>query len=242
MNMKFYFDQKASVSYEVRHNMPSFDQTKSQLTVRALTLYGMYRNGLYNTRINKPLDSDIAIFEPKYDYEHTSDSTGIANNSLYHYASYVGIDAMQELFKQKDSQCCVGYKTFGRRKIPVGFIVFYEKTIDGQKLVYISHVSVGQFRQGIGTKLIQAVLISYPPDTSFYLCARRTNQDAHRVYQQIGFNFNHQYLNHFSYNPDHFVGMSHQTALEQLHEIKKNLTEVNKESEKSYFHQRTLSM
>lgn len=239
--MKFYIDQRTGIVYEVTREMPSFDKLKSQLTVRALTLYGMYRNGLYDTRIAKPLDADIAVFEPKYDYDHTKACAANASNHLYHYASHVAIDALQELFKHEKGQCCTAYRMMGNRKIPVGFLVFYEKIVEAQKIVYISHVSVGPFRKGIGTKLIQAVLMIYPADTVFYLCARRTNEDAHRVYQHIGFNPDSQYLQPFGYNPQYFIGMSHRTTPEQLKEIKCHFTENAQRNQQSYFHQRLLT-
>lgn len=239
--MKFYIDQETGTVYELVSKMPSIEKIQSQLMVRALNLYGMYRNGLYDTRITKPLDADIAAFKPRYNYKHTNDPTGTDNNHLYHYASYIGIDAMQELFKQEGGQCCVAFKTAGNRKIAVGFLVFYEKTVDDKKLVYISHVSVGQFRQGVGTKLIQTVLMNYPAETTFYLCARKRNEDALRVYAKLGFEMNHQYLTQFGYNPEYFVGMSHVTRPDELSEINRRFTEKPQNEEQSYFCHRVLT-
>lgn len=70
---------------------------------------------------------------------------------------------------------------------------------------------------------------------AFYLCARKTNEDAHRVYQKAGFDFNDQHLTQFGYNPHYFIGMSHKTTVEQISEINRQFTEEPQEAEKSYF-------
>lgn len=159
--MKTLYDTKTQITYEVNSELPKIIHKCLPLTVRMLSLYSMYRNGLYDTRIVKPLDDDIAVFKPQFDYEHTSDPSGV-NNHLYHYASYISLDAMEELFKKENSKCCVAYRASGGKKTAVGFLVFYEVKINDANVVYISHVSVGEFRKGIGTKLIQAVFQHYP--------------------------------------------------------------------------------
>jgi hypothetical protein len=217
--MKTLFDTKTLITYEISSNIPKIDRMKSLLAVRMLCLYSMYRNGLYDSRIVKPLDEDIAIFKPRFEYEHTQDSVGV-NNHLYHYASYIGLDAMQELFKQENSKCCVAYRTSGGKKTAVGFLVFYEVKVNDRNVVYISHVSVGEFRRGVGTKLIQTVFQGYPADTLFYLCARKSNQDALTVYEKLGFFYDHSYVEKFGYNPDNFVGMACITNFRELEEMK----------------------
>lgn len=98
--MKTLYDTKTQITYEISSELPKITCARSPLTVRMLSLYSMYRNGLYDTRIIKPLDADIAAFKPRFDYEHEQDSLGV-NNNLYHYAAYIGLDAMQENYLSK---------------------------------------------------------------------------------------------------------------------------------------------
>lgn len=223
---KCYADKANDIVYELNTAMPTIDKIKSKLTVRMLTLYGIYRNGLYDERIKKPLDADIANVKPSYSYE---------KNSLYHYASHVSLDAMQELFKKEDGKCCVAYKSKGGTKIPVGFLVFHEKQVGDDCFVYISHVSVSQFRQGVGTKLLQAVMMSYPDKTKFYLCARKSNEAALSMYQKLGYTIDDRYVTKFDYNAEYFLGMSHTTKKEELSEMMRRFDEKPMDEQGSYF-------
>jgi len=224
--MKILKDPRTCIVYELTDHMPRITRVNSRLTARMLSLYGMYRNGLYDTRIDQELDADIAIFKPQFDYEFT-DKSGKANNHLYHYASHVSIDAMQEAFKLKDGKCCVAYRNQNGRKQPVGFVVFYEKVIDAQKMVYISHLSVSELRQGIGTKLMQALMLHYPANTTFYLCARQRNVHALQTYEKLGYVYNTKYLKDFGYNPEYFTAMQHVTIANELKQMREGLESVN---------------
>lgn len=232
--MRLFSDNKNNIIYEITNSLPPITRTESRLLAHMLTLYSMYRNGIYETRINKPLDPDIAVFKPRFNFEYTNNSS-TANNHLYHYASYIGLDAIQELLKVDNAQVCVAYKKSNTNtKIAVGFLVFYEKEMDSKKMVYISHVSVGELHKGIGTKLIQNVFKHYPADTWFYLCARKRNQEGLACYEKLGFTYDPTYITQFGYNPEYFVGMGHTTRLEELNTID-NLECMPNQDRTSYF-------
>jgi len=201
------------VTYEVHTHQDSLKMTR---TAR-LTLYASYRNGLYDTRVNTELDPDIAVFPSKFNFEE--------DNHLYHYASYIGIDAIAEAFKKDNGRLCVAYKPvgfFGRRI--AGFLVFFEEVIDAQSMVYISHVSATPRGEGVGSKLIEALLASYPPNTVFYLCARKRNAEALNVYTKLGFGLDERYIETFGYRSEFFVGMSHKTSAPELAHIVRSFT------------------
>ncbi|STX51566.1 Acetyltransferase (GNAT) family [Legionella busanensis] len=234
--MRLFSHHQTNITYEITNALPPIERSEPRLLAHILTLYAMYRNGIYETRINKPLDPDIAVFKPRFNFNYTNNSN-TANNNLYHYASYIGLDAMQELFKEEGGQCCVAYKkSKTNKKTAVGFLVFYEKEIDAKKIVYISHVSVGEMHKGIGTKLIQSVIKNYPENTRFYLCARKRNEEGLACYEKLGFTYDPTYIEKFGYKPEYFVGMTHTSCLEELNKIKSNLEEhTPNQSDVSYF-------
>lgn len=195
------------IYFEISETKPSFTRSNPQTMARVLTLYGIYRNGLYDARVINTLDADMANFKPKFDYEHTNDAVAI-NNNLYHYSSYIAIDAIQELLTKENSKHCIAYKLSGNKKIAVGFVVFYEKKLGDKSFLYISHVSSGMRGIGIGTNLCRAVIASAPVETNFYLCLRKFNHGLVKFYHQLGFIDNDSYVSEFGYSSKYFCGMS----------------------------------
>lgn len=233
--MKVFKDKERDITYEMTKDIPPIGPG-TLAKVRMLTMYAGYRNGLFNTRIAKPLDDDIAVYPHKFkktEGEKVSEEAQASSHkptadesaSLYQYSSWIAIDAMQELFKKPDAQCCIAYKQIGRHKTTLGFIVFYEKVVNDEVLLYISHVSVNALRQGVGTKLIQSVLMSYPTETKFYLCVRTSNEGAIKAYNQLGFDNDPQPVEAFGYNRRYFVGMSHVTRAEEIAQLRMLLPE-----------------
>lgn len=233
--MKLFVDHKGRIYYEVVDKIPNeLKADKKAFMEKLLPLYMMYRNGIYTTRIHKELDPDIAVFKPRFEYEYKLSKLP-TNNHLMHYASYIALDAMNEMFNLVDAKCVVAYKkTKSHIKVPVGFMVYFEKEIDHDKMVYLSHVSVAELHKGIGSKLIETVMVEYPPNTHFYLCARKRNAEGIPCYEKLGFKLDPAYIENYGYN-DHFVGMSAYTTFADVEKCERALKLEAMSNESIYF-------
>ncbi len=164
------------------------DKSKWRVNTKALLLYGLYRNTVYDAyKSNPQLAKDILAFRHVYNEPENSRyiDDPCYKNPLYHYSVFACTDAMQEWTKPDlRMQAFIATKLNAGARATLGFIHFYEATVDSKPVVYIAQAGVIERGKSLGRSLMECVLKHYPEVTTFYVLTRVFNEEAKTLYGQ----------------------------------------------------------
>lgn len=203
------------------------DHTKYRVNTKALLLYGLYRNTVYDAyRDNAELAKDIKVFRRVYEEPENSvyKTDPLYQDPLYHYSVYACTDAMKEWSDPKlNMQAYLATGVNNGERETLGFIHFYEATVGDKSVVYIAQAGVLERGKSIGRRLMECVLKHYPEDTTFYVLTRVFNHQAKTLYGER-FNFEPiplEEIKALGYD-ERYCGFVHTTTDEELVNIVPN--------------------
>jgi ribosomal protein S18 acetylase RimI-like enzyme len=219
-----YSDSSSTVSYEYLDCIPNKTVCKGKVNLAALSLYGFYRNAVYDSYKEKPdLAEDIKTRRKEFvEQVESSTNNDLYKDPLYHYSVAACLGAMKEWKDPSEKMhAYMAYETVDGVKHRIGFVHFNEKVVDGNPVVYIAQAGV-QFRgTGIGRHLMECVLSHYPADTEFYILTRVFNSEAKGLYEKrLGFKpIQDEEIIALGYD-DRYCGFKHRTSLMEIDAIK----------------------
>ncbi len=219
-----YSDSSNNITYEFIDAIPFHKVAKGKVNLAALSLYGFYRNAIYNSYQEK---SDLAEDIRTKKYEFNSRLNGIYQEPLYHYSIAASLGATQEWQNSaKKIQCYVAYEEKGGEKHRIGFVHFNEKQIQGKRVVYIAQAGVKCRGKGIGRHLMETILSHYSPGTEFYILTRVFNSEAKNLYEKrLSFTpIREAEIKELGYD-SRYCGYKHTTTADEIAAIKSRQTE-----------------
>ncbi|MFC3909290.1 GNAT family N-acetyltransferase [Legionella dresdenensis] len=219
-----YSDSPITISYDYLDFIPEKTVCKGKVNLAALSLYGLYRNAVYDSYKEKPdLAEDIKTRKKEFVEQALSNTNNeLYNDPLYHYSVAASLGAMQEWKDPAEKMhAFMAYETVNGVKNRIGFVHFNEKLVDSKPVVYIAQAGVQLRGTGIGRHLMECVLSHYPADTEFYILTRVFNSDAKGLYEKrLGFKpIENEEVRALGFD-DRYCGFKHRTSLEEIDAIK----------------------
>lgn len=216
-----YADSLNPVSYEYSDCIPNEKVCKGKINLAALSLYGFYRNSIYDSYKEK---QDLAedIKTRKKEFIEPGNTEGLYQDPLYHYAVAASLSTMQEWQDTTNNMhAYMAYEAKNGVKKRMGFVHFNEKMIGERPVVYIAQAGVQSRGTGIGRHLMECVLTHYPAGTKFYILTRVFNTDAKVLYEnRLGFSpIEEEEIRALGYD-ERYCGFKHTTSLEEINAIK----------------------
>lgn len=154
---------------------------------------------------------------------------------LYQYSVNTALNAIKQWSTLNENmQCYIAYENKNARNIPVGFVHFQEKMLDGKSVVYIAQAGVLQRGNSIGYRLMQCVLTHFSIGTEFFVLTRIFNTNAKALYsQKLKFTpiINTQ-VKKLGYD-EKYCGFQHITTSDEITKIKENQVIILKQIKKN---------
>lgn len=214
-----YTDSSSRITYEFQDRIPTRRVAKGRVNLAALSLYGFYRNAVYNSYREKPdLAQDIKQRKPEF----VTQENGIYQEPLYHYSVIASLGAMKEWQDPRQNMhVYTAYEMIEGKKHRIGFAHFQETKVDGRDVVYIAQAGVETRGKGIGRHLMESILSHYPAGTEFYILTRVFNTDAINLYgKRLGFkSIDEKEIHELGYD-ERYCGYRHTTTQEEIAGIK----------------------